>query len=47
MSDSLLVTHAQNQLNVLHHLPVVGQYLILVQFAMVREGQEVIDGLLN
>jgi len=28
-------------------LPVVGRYLILVQFAIVREGQEVIDGLLN
>jgi len=47
LSDSLLETYTQNKLDILHCLPVARWDLVLCQLVMLREGQEVIDSLLN
>jgi hypothetical protein len=47
LSDSPLVTHAQNEFGIFHRIPVVRRDLVLGQFTLIGKPQEVIDGLLN
>jgi hypothetical protein len=46
-SGSLSATETQNELDILHCIPVARGNLVLSQFTMIGESQEVINSLLN
>ena len=47
MSQNLLVTYTQNNLDIFHCLPVVRRDLVPGNIMIIGESQEVIDSLIN